>query len=162
MKHLFSRLAAIVLVATTAVAVLTVSGYLDRVQAQAAPVSGATPIIPKVAYDSGVVASGAVINSPIFYSLTSTQCEIFADNSAGGSTRTLTVSWYDKTSTTVLETQTVSLTTGTRGAMNVSAYASAATQPTLMLTVPHSPGWYMKASLSSAGAANGNLQVICR
>lgn len=114
-------------------------------------------------YEKLNVAAGAIITSDVIDTTGCDDVEIFADNSAGGSTRSLTVSIYASDGTTVLWTAPVaSLTTGLRWAMNISRYASAQTASASSTIVPHMPGPKIGAVLAAAGSAVGSLAIYCR
>ena len=114
-------------------------------------------------YEALNVAAGAIITSPVLDVTGCDDVEIFADNSAGGSTRTLTVSFYASDGTTVLWTPpAASLTTGLRWAFNIGRYSSAQTATTSSTVVPHMPSPKIGAVLSAAGAAAGSLAIYCR
>jgi hypothetical protein len=109
------------------------------------------------------VAAGAIITSDVIDTTGCDDVEIFADNSAGGSTRTLTVSFYALDGTTILwQPPAASLTTGLRWAFNISRYASAQSAPASSTIVPHMPSPRIGAVLSAAGAAAGTLAIYCR
>jgi hypothetical protein len=109
------------------------------------------------------VAAGAIITSDVIDVTGCDDVEIFADNSLGGSTRTLTVSFYASDGTTVLwQPPAASLTTGLRWAFNISRYASAGTANASSTIVPQMPSPKIGAVLSSAGAAAGTLAIYCR
>jgi hypothetical protein len=118
---------------------------------------------PYVQYEKLNVAAGAIITSDVVSVTGCDDVEVYADNSAGGSTRTLTVSVYASDGTTVLWTApAASLTTGLRWAINFSRYASAQTASANSTMVPHMPGPKIGAVLSAAGAAVGSLAIYCR
>lgn len=109
------------------------------------------------------VAAGAIITSDVLDVTGCDDVEVFADNSAGGSTRTLTVSFYASDGTTVLwQPPAASLTTGLRWAFNISRYSSAASASASSTIVPHMPSPKIGAVLSSAGAAAGTVAIYCR
>jgi hypothetical protein len=109
------------------------------------------------------VAAGAIITTDVIDVTGCDDVEIFADNSAGGSTRTLTVNFYASDGTTVLWTPPVaSLTTGLRWAYAISRFASAASASTSSTIVPHMPSPKIGAVLAAAGAAAGTVAIYCR
>lgn len=114
------------------------------------------------AWESLGVAAGAVINSPVLSLDNTDECEVIADNSLGGSTRNILVTWLGQDGTTVLYQQTVALLTTTRGIVNVSSNGSTASLPSGVTVLPVPTGRKMSFSLSSAGAAAGSLAVYCR
>lgn len=109
------------------------------------------------------VAAGAIITSDVLDVTGCDDVEVFADNSLGGSTRTLTVSFYATDGTTVLwQPPAASLTTGLRWAFAISRYSSAASASASSTIVPHMPSPKVGAVLSSAGAAAGTVAIYCR
>lgn len=109
------------------------------------------------------VAAGAVINSDIIDVTGCDDVEVFADNSLGGSTRTLTVSFYMSDGVTVLwQPPAASLTTGLRWAINIGRFSSAQSASASSTVVPHMPSPKIGAVLSAAGAAAGSVAIYCR
>lgn len=123
----------------------------------------ANTMTPPYKQIESTVAAGAIITVPPVDVTGCDDVEVFADNSAGGSTRTLTVSFYASDGTTVLWTApAASLTTGLRWAMNISRYASAQSASASSTIVPHMPSPKIGAVLSAAGAAAGTVAIYCR
>lgn len=114
------------------------------------------------AYESGVVAAGAVITSPVMDLSNSDEVKILADNSAGGSDRTLKIQYLGPDGTTVLFETDITVTAATRKAAIVSAKGGMVPAlPTGVTVLPLSPG-RMQFQLAAAGAANGSLGVYGR
>lgn len=114
-------------------------------------------------WESLGVAAGAVITSPVLRTDFSTECVVVADNSAGGSSRTLNLQWIGSDGTTVLYQQAVTVTNGTRAIAQIGGQSSAAATLLTGITVmPVGIGRRMLFQLASAGAAAGSLAVYCR
>lgn len=107
------------------------------------------------------VAAGAVINSGTLTLLYADECTVMADNSAGGSTRTLNINFLAPDGTTIIYQQAVSLLTLTR-AMVVISPSAAGTPPTGVTVIPTKVAPIMSFQLSAAGAAAGSLSWYCR
>lgn len=108
------------------------------------------------------VAAGALIDSGVLDMNTSTECTVFADNSAGGSTRNLIINFLGNDQTTIVYQQSIALTTTTRGMAVISNAVAAAAVPTGFTILPTKVTRYMQFQLSSAGAAAGSLNWACR
>ena len=127
-------------------------------QAQAAIL----PIPPAVvAWDSLGVAAGVSITSPVFTLNNCDDLEAVADNSLGGATRALTLSWLGSDGATILYQRSVTVAIGGRVAVNVSRIASAAATGGETV-IPVAPGYRMQMALAAGGAAAGSLAVYCR
>lgn len=134
-------------------------GALTIHRAQAAPERSTTIIS---IYESLGVAAGAAITSPVITSAKyCSSIGIFADNSGGGSSRTLNIDWLGPDGTTILYRRAVTVTNGTRGAVLVSPTATSATASGETV-VPAMTGERMQFTLAAAGAAAGSLEVICK
>jgi hypothetical protein len=90
------------------------------------------------------------------------ECIIYADNSAGGSTRALNADCMADDGTTIVYRASASLTTTTRGAVLWGNSVSAAALPAVTTIVPGGTCKKMQFTLAAAGAAAGTLAVDCR
>lgn len=111
------------------------------------------------------IAAGAVINCPVTLAGqldTVSECWFIADNSAGGATRALTVSWVASDGTTTLFQASNTVAIAGRGMTIVSPTAGTASLPTGVVVVPATTGKRMSASLAAAGAAAGSLAYYCQ
>lgn len=108
------------------------------------------------------VAAGAVITGPVLDLYTSNECTVFADNSAGGSTRNLVINFLGADQTTIVYQQSIAITTGLRAVAVIAPSVAAAAVPTGFTLLPTKTGRFMSFSLSAAGAAAGSLAWVCR
>lgn len=139
---------------------LAVIGLLALVTTRNADANTASP--PYIQWESLGVAAGAVITSPV---LTFTGCddvEVLADNSGGAASRALNIDWLGSDGTTILFRSVTTVTNGTRAAISISRFSSAATPAGGAAVVGQMPGPKMQFTLASAGAAAGSLAVYCR
>jgi hypothetical protein len=111
---------------------------------------------------SSTVAAGAVIQTPVYDLSNVNSCIIYADNSAGGSTRALNADCMADDGTTIVYRASASLTTTTRGAVLWGNSVSAAALPAVTTIVPGGTCKKMQFTLAAAGAAAGTLAVDCR
>lgn len=107
------------------------------------------------------VAAGAVINSGTLTFLYADECTVLADNSLGGSARTLNINFIAPDGTTIIYQQAVTVAIATR-AMVVISPSSAGTPPTGVTVIPTKVGPTMAFQLAAAGAAAGSLSWYCR
>jgi hypothetical protein len=119
-----------------------------------------TPTIAR--HFSSTVAAGAIIQTAVFDLSNVSECIVYADNSAGGSTRALNADCMADDGTTVVFRASASLTTGTRGAVLWGNSVSAAALPAVTTIVPGGTCKKMQFTLAAAGAAAGTLGVDCR
>lgn len=108
------------------------------------------------------VAAGAVITSPVYNLEKVSECTILAENSAGGSARTLNIDWMDTLGTTIIYRVAVTVALGTRGLVTISPTAATASLPATVTAIPAMTGKKMQFQLAAAGAAVGSLVVICQ
>lgn len=131
-------------------------------RAQGVPGPSQPSYMLKVNYEK-TVAAGAVINTGVIDFSRVTSLEVLVDNSAGGSSRALTISWLAADKTTVLFTQAVTVTNGTRALIFVNKNAAIpSSEPTGVTHINVDPGKYMKFSLAAAGAAAGTVAIYGR
>lgn len=108
------------------------------------------------------VAAGAVINSGTLQLGNVNECVIYADNSAGGSARTLNINFLGPDNSTIVYQQAVTVAIATREMVTVSNLAGTASLPTGFVTIPVKTGPVMSFQLAAAGAAAGSLAWYCR
>lgn len=121
--------------------------------------------LPRIGFynEAGLnVAAGAIITSAVYNLDKVSECTILAENSAGGSSRTLNADWMASDGTTVLYRQAVTVTNGTRQLLVISPLANTASLPSGVTAVPAQTGKKMQFTLTAAGAAVGSLVVICQ
>jgi hypothetical protein len=111
---------------------------------------------------SSTVAAGAIIQTAVYDLSNVSECVVFADNSAGGSTRALNADCMADDGTTVVYRASASLTTTTRGAILWGNSVGAAAVPAITTVIPGGTCKKMQFTLAAAGAAAGTLQVECR
>jgi hypothetical protein len=117
---------------------------------------------PYIQWETLGTAAGAIITSPV---LTFTGCDdvsVFADNSAGGVSRTLNIDWLGADGTTILYRRAVTVTNATRAAVTISRFSSAQSPGSGETVIGQMPGSKMQFTLAAAGAAAGSLAVYCR
>lgn len=108
------------------------------------------------------VAAGAVINSGTQTLDTAVECSVYADNSLGGSARTLNINFLADDGTTIVYQQAITVALATRGVAVIARSVAAAAVPTGFTLLPTPPSKFMSFQLSAAGAAAGSLQWTCR
>jgi hypothetical protein len=158
MKKVFAIGFAVPLIAFALVMGLS-SARIQEVHAASVPYSQ-TPTIAR--HVSTTVAAGAIIQTAVFDLSNVSECIVYADNSAGGSTRALNADCMADDGTTVVFRASASLTTGTRGAILWGNSVSAAALPAVTTIVPGGTCKKMQFTLAAAGAAAGTLGVDCR
>ena len=121
------------------------------------------PRILKYAYESGQVAAGALITSNVVNTAVLENVTVIADNSAGGSARTLTCNILAKDKATVMYSPaTVSVGIAGRGGYVFTTDVTAGTAPAGFTVLQLAPGQYLQCNLAAAGAANGQLAIYGR
>lgn len=152
-----------------AVAALVLTSAPVR-HAKAADPGNASNFILRSTTTTMAVAAGAVINSgTIGGAATYTggglqyvqHCVVYADNSAGGSARTLNINWIGEDGTTVTYQQAITVAIASRAIVSISPYAGTASLPTGFTSLPVRPGPRMSFQLAAAGAAAGSLAWYC-
>lgn len=117
----------------------------------------------RIEWDSGVVAAGAVIDSPIFEVSDVDGLFIIADNSAGAATRNVTMDSYLGDGATIIDTalalRTVAAGAKERGEISVNGAGGLGT-PALNFAFPITLPTKVRFHLVAGGAANGRLTVF--
>jgi hypothetical protein len=118
-----------------------------------------------VLFDSGVVAAGAVIDTPVLDVAQSDGLYVVADNAAGAATRNVTMDTYLDDGATAIDSAFILRTVaagakerGTVGALNSGALGT----PALTFAFPCVMPSKVKLHFSAGGAANGRLTVFRR
>jgi hypothetical protein len=120
---------------------------------------------PRLAYavEAGLnVAAGAQIQSTVLVMDYADTCLVVAENSLGGSSRTLNVDWIASDGTTVLYRQAVTVTNATRQLVSIGPKTSTASLPSGVTGIPTMVGKRMQFTLTAAGAAVGSLAIYCQ
>jgi len=113
----------------------------------------------RVIYDSGIVASGAVINSGILDLRCFSSIRIIAYNADGAATRALTCQEYLSDLATPIPSTSTPFTIATVATSSASRYGFA---PLAKFTADPSAGVPVAASFSLAtnGSSNGRLTIV--
>lgn len=117
---------------------------------------------PYITTETLGTAAGAVITSPVLTLIGCDDVGVFADNSAGGASRTLNIDWLGNDGTTILYRRAITVTNGTRKAVSITRFGSASTAGSDETVIGQMPGMKMQFTLAAAGAAAGSLAVYCR
>jgi len=115
--------------------------------------------VTRTVYDSGAVAGGAAINSPVLDTSRLGAITIRADNLAGAANRTLSVNLLEEDGVTVVEPLSQVVNLGTRGLFAIGPAVGAAgiTAAWSVLVSPR-----LSLSLALGGAQVGRLIVVGR
>lgn len=112
-------------------------------------------------YDSGVVASGAIITSPTLDTSMAKELLIVVINSSGTNTRALTLDILTEDGVTTLKSALALRTVGTSATeLIVIANAAVATVVTAVIAMPIPPKLVL--GLAAAGSSNGRLTIFGR
>lgn len=114
----------------------------------------------RVEWDSGVVAAGAAIASPIFDLTDVKGLYVVADNSAGAATRNVTLETMlgDGTVIDTVTLRTVAIAAKERGVVGPQSGGALGT-PALNFAYPITLPTKGRLNLAAGGAANGRLTV---
>lgn len=110
-------------------------------------------------YDSGVVASGAVINSGILDLRRFTQATIVCVNSDGASTRGLTFNVYPPSSTTAIGANITIGNVATGGVTQIATVGGGWTSG--LGGYAGLPG-FVQFTMAAAGSSNGRMMIWAR
>ncbi len=114
----------------------------------------------RIEWDSGVVAAGTAVPSPIFDVTDVGGLTVIADNSAGAATRDVTLELMRGDGTTI---DTVTLRTVAIGAKErggVGPQSGALGTPALNFAYPITLPTKVRLNLAAGGAANGRLTIF--
>lgn len=117
----------------------------------------------RIEWDSGLVAAGAAIASPIFDASDVEGLTIVADNSAGAATRNVTLETIlgDGTVIDTLTLRTVAIAGKERGGVGPQSGGALGT-PALNFALPITLPTKVRVNLAAGGAANGRLTIFGR
>lgn len=107
------------------------------------------------------VAGGVVINSGVQKLDNVQECTVYADNSAGGSTRALNINFLGPDQSTIVYQQAITVAIAGRALVPITP-SSAGTPPTGVTVIPTRPAMFMSFQLAAGGAAAGSLAWYCR
>jgi hypothetical protein len=124
--------------------------------------SANTTTPPYIQWESLGVAAGAQIQSPVLSIVSCDDVEILADNSAGGSTRTINIDWLGSNGTTILFRSSITVGIASRSAAVVSRYGSNAAQGAGATALGQMPASKLQVTLAAGGAAARSLALYCR
>lgn len=112
-------------------------------------------------YDSGTVASGAVITSSTIDATLASELLIIVNNASGANTRALTMDILTEDGLTTLKSALALRTVGTSATeLLVVANAALATVVTAVIAMPIPPKFVI--SLAAAGSSNGRVTIFGR
>lgn len=111
-------------------------------------------------YDSGVVASGAIIATPIFDTTPYERLLVVVSNSSGASTRALTALVHALDATTGAPFSLITIALATVGTSTTSALHVGPCSTTTNGDIPLPA--LLKFSLAAAGSSNGRLTIFGR
>lgn len=121
-----------------------------------------TSALGSLLWDSGVVAAGAAIDSPVLDTTDATDLYVVADNSAGAATRNITIDTLLPDGLAVIDSGLVLRTVaagakerGTVGPTNSGALGT----PALNFSYPCTIPTRVRFHLVAGGAANGRLTI---